>query len=169
MNFYLLLTLTMFKHFPQECLSLINQFIGPSDDLKNCFSKKVLPRLNKKWKLVGYHQPFESDDPFFVSPIFPCSYCYIHGNGIDISCLIWSTCINRMEMWVKKEDIFHCKWWKRRFTYSVLPYIENFVGLHYWKITMQENDTDLFERKEWKQIFSTDVLPYIGIYHDWWI
>jgi hypothetical protein len=74
-----------------------------------------------------------------------------------------------MEMWAKKEDIFDCDWWERQFTHSVLPYIENFVGLHYWKITMQENDTDLFERKEWKQIFSTDVLPYIGIYHDWWI
>jgi hypothetical protein len=107
----------MFKHFPQECLSLINQFIGPSDDLKNCFSKKVLPRLNKKWKLVGSMMPFEN------IPSYPCPNCYVSGDGINIGCLNM-ICDNSMEIWVKKEDIFDCDWWKWKFSTRVLPYIK---------------------------------------------
>jgi hypothetical protein len=100
----------------EEIICHIESFIGPNY-WKITFSKKVLPRLNKKWKLVGSMMPFEN------IPSYPCPNCYVSGDGINIGCLNM-ICDNSMEICVKKEDIFDCDWWKWAFSTRVLPYVK---------------------------------------------
>lgn len=99
----------------EDITCLIESFTGPNY-WKLQFSAKVLPRLNKKWKLVGKTQPYED-----ILGNDPCPNCYVYGNGIDIGCQNDpSNCDNSMTVWVKEEDIFNHNWWKWAFSIDVL-------------------------------------------------
>lgn len=102
----------------EDIVCNIESFVGPNY-WKITFSTKVLPRLNKKWKLVGRTQPYEDylgNDP--------CINCYYYGNGINIGCQNdISICDGSMELWVKKEDIYNTMYWQNIFSFDVLPFI----------------------------------------------
>ena len=83
------------KFLLEDIVCLIESFTGP-----NCwkleFSKNVLPRINKNWRLVGVN-PTDNE---------PCNNCYFYGNGIDEGCYNDpSLCSFANPVWVKKEDI----------------------------------------------------------------
>lgn len=72
----------MLNHLPQECLSLINQFIGPSNNLKDYFSKNIIPKL--KGKAVA-KLTFQSRITGKIS-YGPCIMCYRQGDGKNKGC-----------------------------------------------------------------------------------
>jgi hypothetical protein len=87
------------------------------------FSSKVLPRLNKGWKLVGLTQPYRG----YIGGE-PCSNCYIHGNGIDIGCNNYtSICNSSMTYWVCKDEIYDIEWWKWQFSYVLCKIIKYYI------------------------------------------
>ena len=99
----------------EDITCLIESFTGPNY-WKLQFSAKVLPRLNKKWKLVGRTQSYGD---YLGNE--PCSNCYAYGNGIDIGCLNNPNCCDSsMTVWVKKEDVFDHDWWTWIFSGVVL-------------------------------------------------
>ena len=72
----------MERFMPQECWSLINQFIGPNKELKTYFSKHVMPYL--KGKVVAklaFHNIRTGAIRYE-----PCVMCYRKGNGVDKGC-----------------------------------------------------------------------------------
>jgi hypothetical protein len=72
----------MTQMIPQVCWSLINQFVGPSDDLKKYFSKCVVPKL--KGKIVAKLRFISSR--IGTVRYEPCIMCYRKGNGLDKGC-----------------------------------------------------------------------------------
>jgi hypothetical protein len=67
---------------PQVCLSLINQFIGPSDDLKNYFLKNVVPKLKgKKVAKLTFRSKITGKITYG-----PCIMCYRQGDGKTVGC-----------------------------------------------------------------------------------
>jgi hypothetical protein len=97
------------KFLLEDIVCLIETFTGPNY-WKLHFSNKVLPRINKSWRLVGIDP---NDDQ-------PCPNCYFYGNGIDQGCNNDPIlCTFKNPVWVKKDDILSLHFWKRRFEYCI--------------------------------------------------
>lgn len=91
--------------FPEDIVCVIETFTGPNY-WKLHFSAKVLPRINKGWRLVGC----------FPSDFSPCPNCYVYGNGIDEGCNNAPECCTFADpIWAKKEDIETLEFWKNAF------------------------------------------------------
>ena len=106
------------KMFSEEIVCLIEEFTGPSY-WKHHFSSKVLPRLNKGWKLVGSTQPYME-----YQGGEPCSNCYVWGNGRDVGCGNHeSICDNSLMIWTYKEQIFDEQYWHDLFSCRIVPHL----------------------------------------------
>jgi|688.fasta_scaffold815754_1 hypothetical protein len=72
----------MTQMIPQVCWSLINQFVGPSDDLKNYFLKNVVPKLKgKKVAKLTFRSKITGKITYG-----PCIMCYRQGDGKTVGC-----------------------------------------------------------------------------------
>lgn len=109
-----------YNNLTEDIICLIEDFTGP-----NCwkiyFSSKVLPRLNKGWKLVGSTQTY---DDYLGGE--PCANCYAYGNGYDIGCQNHeSICDNNMTLWMSRDEFYYEDYWKSYFSNWVIHNIKN--------------------------------------------
>lgn len=103
--------------FSEEIACLIEEFTGPNF-WRLHFSSKVLPRLNKGWKLVGRWAPYmdyQGGDP--------CMNCYLYGSNFDHLCYETSNCVDTCMTWACKEEFYCLDYWKWIFSCHVVHHL----------------------------------------------